>query len=98
VIQRSNGSLSTNGRLCRATVMNSAKELSRTHINTTTHNHTTTATPNIYPTTHISTTRRYKLYHPRSRLCINQIHTTKITPKHQNRKVSPISRIAESFT
>jgi hypothetical protein len=36
------------------------KELSRTHINTTTHNHTTTATPSIYPTTHISTTRRYK--------------------------------------
>jgi hypothetical protein len=39
------------------------RELSRTHI-TTTHNHTTTATPSIRPTTHISTTRRYKLYHP----------------------------------
>jgi hypothetical protein len=73
------------------------KELSRTHINTT-HNHTTTATPSIYPTTHISTTRRYKSYHPCSRLCINRTHTTKITPKHQNKKISPISRIAESFT
>jgi hypothetical protein len=75
-----------------------AKELSRTHINTTTHNHTTTTTPSIYPTTHISTTRRYKSYHPRSRLCINRTHTTKITPKHQNKKILPISRIAESFT
>jgi hypothetical protein len=74
------------------------KELSRTHINTTTHNHTTTAPPSIYPTTHISTTRRYKLYHPHSRLCINQTYTTKITPKHQNKKTLPISRIAESFT
>jgi hypothetical protein len=74
------------------------KELSRTHINATTHNHTTTATPSIYPTMHISTTRWYKSYHPRSRLRINQIHTTKITLKHQNKKISPISRIAESFT
>jgi hypothetical protein len=73
------------------------RELSRTHT-TTTHNHTTTATPSIRPTTHTSTTRRYKLYHPRSRLHINQIHTTKITPKHQNKKTSPISRIAESST
>jgi hypothetical protein len=74
------------------------KELLRTHINTTTHNHTTTATPSIYPTTHISTTRRYKSYHPHSRLRINQTYTTKITPKHQNKKTSPISRIVESFT
>jgi hypothetical protein len=74
------------------------KELSHTHINTTTHNHTTTATPSIYPTTHISTTRRYKSYHPHSRLRINQTHTTKITPKHQNKKILPISRIVESFT
>jgi hypothetical protein len=64
----------------------------------TTHNHTTTATPSIYPTTHISTTRRYKSYHPRSCLYINQTHTTKITLKHQNKKISLISRIAESFT
>jgi hypothetical protein len=74
------------------------QELSRTHINTTTHNHTTTALPSIYPTTHINTTRRYKSYHPHSRLRINQTSTTKITPKHQNRKASLISRIAESFT
>jgi hypothetical protein len=74
------------------------KELSRTHINITTHNHTTTTTPSIYPTTHISTTRRYKSYHPHSRLRINQTHTTKITPKYQNKKTSPISRIVESFT
>jgi hypothetical protein len=74
------------------------KELSRTHINTSTHNHTTTATPSIYPTTHIRTTRRYKSYHPHSRLRINQTYTTKITPKNQNKKTSMISRIAESFT
>jgi hypothetical protein len=72
--------------------------LSRTHITTTTHNHTTAATPNIHLTIHINTIRRYKLYHPRSRLSINRIHTTKITPKHQNKKTSPISRIAESST
>jgi hypothetical protein len=74
------------------------QELSRTHINTTSHNHTTTAPPSIYPTTHINTTRRYKSYHPHSRLRTNQTSTTKITPKHQNRKTSPISRIEESFT
>jgi hypothetical protein len=62
--------------------------LSCTHITTTTHNHTTAATPNIHPTTHISTIMRYKLYHPRTRLRINQIHITKITPKHQNKKTS----------
>jgi hypothetical protein len=74
------------------------RELSRTHITTTTHNHTTAATPNIHPTTHINTIRRYKLYHPRSHLRINRIRTTKITPKHQNKKTSPISLIAESST
>jgi hypothetical protein len=74
------------------------QELSRTHINTTTHNHTTTTPPSIYPTTHINTTRRYKSYQPHSCLRINQTSTTKITPKHQNRKTSLISRIAESFT
>jgi hypothetical protein len=59
------------------------QELSHTHINTTTHNHTTTASPSIYPTTHINTTRRYKSYHPHSnsRLSINQTSTTKITPR-----------------
>jgi hypothetical protein len=74
------------------------QELSRTHINTTTHNHTTTTPPSIYPTTHINTTRRYTSYPPHSRLRINQTSTTKITPKHQNRKTSLISRIMESFT
>jgi hypothetical protein len=63
------------------------KELSRTHINTTTHNHTTTTTPSIYPTTHISTTRRYKSYHPHSRLRINQTYTTKITPSTKTRRL-----------
>jgi hypothetical protein len=63
------------------------RELSRTHINTTTHNHTTTAKPNIYPTTHISTIRRYKLYHPRSCLRINRTHTTKITPSTKIRRL-----------
>jgi hypothetical protein len=77
------------------------KELSCTHINTTTtHSHTTTVTPSIYPITHISTTRRYKSYHPRPcpRLCINQSHTTKITHQHRSKKTSPISRIVESST
>jgi hypothetical protein len=74
------------------------KELSRTHINTTTHNHTTMATPSIYPITHISTTRRYKSYHPRPRLRINQSHTTKITHQRRSKRTSPISRIAESST
>jgi hypothetical protein len=57
-------------------------ELSRTHINTTSHNHTTTAPPSIYPTTHTNTTRRYKSYHPHFCLCtrISQTSTTKITP------------------
>jgi hypothetical protein len=76
------------------------QELSRTHINTTPHNHTATAPPSIYPTTHTNTTRRYKSYHPHFRLRtrISQTSTTKITPKHQNRKTLLISRIAESFT
>jgi hypothetical protein len=75
------------------------QELSRTHTNTTTHNNTTTAPPSIYPTTHTNTTKRYKSYHPHPhpRLRI-KTSTTKITAKHQNRKTSLISRIAESFT
>jgi hypothetical protein len=63
------------------------RELSRTHITTTTHNHTTTTTPSIHPTTHISTTRRYKLYHPCSHLRINRTHTTKITPSTKTRRL-----------
>jgi hypothetical protein len=76
------------------------QELSRTHINTTSHNHTTTALPSIYPTTHTNTTRRYKSYHPRFRP--PHLHQPNIHhqnhPKHQNRKTSLISRIVESFT
>jgi hypothetical protein len=76
------------------------QELSRTHINTTSHNHTTTTPLSIHLTTHTNTTRRYKSYHPHSRLRtrISQTSTTQITPKHQNKKTSLISHIAESFT
>jgi hypothetical protein len=76
------------------------QELSCTHINTTSHNHTTTAPLSIHLTTHTNITRRYKSYHLHSRLRtrINQTSTTQITPKHQNKKTSLISRIAESFT
>jgi hypothetical protein len=75
------------------------QELSRTHINTTSHNHTTTTPLSIHLTTHTNTTRRYKSYHLHSRLHtrISQTSTTQITPKHQNKKTSLISRIAESF-
>jgi hypothetical protein len=76
------------------------QELSPTHINTTFHNHTTMAPPNIHLTTHTSITRRYKSYHPHFRLRnrISQTSTTQITPKHQNKKTSLISHIAESYT
>jgi hypothetical protein len=76
------------------------QELSRTHINTTSHNHTTMAPPSIHLTTHTNTTKWYKSYHPHFclRTRISQTSTTKISPKHQNRKTSLISRIVESFT
>jgi hypothetical protein len=76
------------------------QELSRTHINTTSHNHTTTTPLSIHLTTHTNTTRRYKSYHLRSRLRtrINQTSITQTTPKRQNKKTSLISRIAESST
>jgi hypothetical protein len=76
------------------------QELSPIHINTTSHNHTTTAPLSIHLTTHINTTRRYKSYHLRSslRTHISQTSTTQITPKHQSKKTSLISRIAGSFT
>jgi hypothetical protein len=76
------------------------QELSRTHINTTSHNHTTTASLCIHLTTHTNTIKRYKSYHLHSRLRtrISQTSTTQITPKHQNKKTLLISRIAESFT
>jgi hypothetical protein len=76
------------------------QELSPTHINTTSHNHTTTAPLSIHLTTHTNTTRRYKSYLLRSNLCthISQTSTTQITPKHLSKKTSLISRIVESFT
>jgi hypothetical protein len=62
--------------------------------------HISTPPLSIHLTTHTNTTRRYKSYHLRSRLRtrISQTSTTQITPKHQNKKTSLISRIAESFT
>jgi hypothetical protein len=62
------------------------RELSHTHIITTTHNHTTTATSSTHPTTHIRTIRKYKSFHPRLRLLITQTHTTttKTTPKRRS--------------
>jgi hypothetical protein len=74
------------------------RELSHTHIITTTHNHTTTAMSSNHPTTHIHTIRKYKSSHPRFRLRVTRTHTTKINPRHQSRKTSSISHIVESFT
>jgi hypothetical protein len=75
------------------------QELSRTHINNP-HNHTTTAPFRICPTTHTNTTKRYKSYLPHSHRHTrnSQTSTTPTTPKHQNKKTSLISPIAESFT
>jgi hypothetical protein len=58
------------------------QELSRTHINITSHNHTTTTSLIIHLTTHTNTTRRCKSYHPHSclRTRISQTSTTQITP------------------
>jgi hypothetical protein len=76
------------------------QELSRTHIDTTSHNHTTMTPFSIHITTHTNITKRYKSYHLHYHLCthISQTSTTQITPNHQNKKTSLISRIAESFT
>jgi hypothetical protein len=65
------------------------QELSRTHINTTSHNHTTTAPLSIHLTTHTNTTRRYKSYHLHSRLRtrISQTSTTQITPSTKKRRL-----------
>ena len=75
------------------------QELSHTHINNS-HSHTTTAPLSIHLTTHTNTTRKYKSYHLHYHLRtrISQTSTTQITPKHQNKKTSLISRIVESFT
>jgi hypothetical protein len=51
----------------------------------------------IHLTTHTNTTRRYKLYLPHYHLHTRN-NKTSTTPKPQNKKTSPISRIAELFT
>jgi hypothetical protein len=71
-------------------------ELSRTHTNNSL-NHTTTTPLSIHLTTHTHTTRRYKSYLPRFHLHTRNSKTS-TTPKHQNKKTSPISHIAKSFT
>jgi hypothetical protein len=65
------------------------QELSRTHINTTSHNHTTTTPLSIHLTMHTNTTRRYKSYHLHSRLRtrISQTSTTQITPSTKTRRL-----------
>jgi hypothetical protein len=65
------------------------QELSPIHINTTSHNHTTTAPLSIHLTTYINTTRRYKSYHLRSslRTHISQTSTTQITPSAKARRL-----------
>jgi hypothetical protein len=68
------------GTRCLEHSQPTTSESSRTHTTTNNNNHTTTATSSIHPTTHISTIRKYKLFHPRLRLRITQTHTTKITP------------------
>jgi hypothetical protein len=75
------------------------QELSHTHINNSP-NHTITAPLSTHLTTHTNTTRRYKSYLPHSHLHTrnSQTSTNPTTPKHQNKKTSLISRIAESFT
>jgi hypothetical protein len=80
------------GTGCLAHSQPTTRELSRTH--TTTNNNNDHAL--IHPTTHTSTIRKYKLFHPRIRLPITQTHTTKITPKHESRKTSLSSHIVES--
>jgi hypothetical protein len=65
------------------------QELSPTHINTTNHNHTTTALLSTHLTTHTNTTRRYKSYLLRSNLRnrISQTSTTPITPSTKARRL-----------
>jgi hypothetical protein len=70
-------------------------ELSRTLISNPRH---PTSTPplRIHRTTHTNTTRKYKSY-----LLHRYLHTSNIrtspTPTPQNKKISPISRVVESF-
>jgi hypothetical protein len=74
-------------------------ELSRTHISNP-YSHTTTALLRTHRTTHTNITRRYKSYlpHPHPHTSNSKTSTTTTTPKPQNKKTSPINRIAESFT
>jgi hypothetical protein len=72
------------------------QELSRTHINNS-HSHSTMAPLSIHLTTRTNTTRRYKSFLPHSHLHTRNSQTS-TTPRHQNKKTSLISRIAESFT
>jgi hypothetical protein len=80
---------------CLGRNQSTTQELSRTHINNS-HHHTTTTPLSIHPTTHTNI-RRYKscLPHPHLHTLNSQ---TSITPTHQNKKTSLISRIVESFT
>jgi hypothetical protein len=50
----------------------------------------------IHRTTHTNTTRKYKSYLPHPHLHISN-NKTSTTPMPQNKRTSPISRIAESF-
>jgi hypothetical protein len=70
-------------------------ELSRTLISNPFH-HTSTPPPRIHRTTHTNNTRKYKSYllHPHRHTSNTR---TSPTPTPQNKKTSPISRIAESF-
>jgi hypothetical protein len=70
-------------------------ELSRTLISNPLH-HTSTPPPRIHRTTHTNTTRKYKSYLPHPHLHTSN-NKTSPTPTPQNKKTSPISRIAESF-
>jgi hypothetical protein len=61
--------------------------------------HTTTAPLRLRRTTHTNTTRRYNSYlpHPHPHTINSKTSTTPTTPKPQNKRTSPINRIAESF-
>jgi hypothetical protein len=69
--------------------------LSHTLISNPLH-HTSTTPPRIHRTTHTNTTRKYKSYLPHHHLHTSN-NKTSLTPTPQNKKTSPMSRIAESF-
>jgi hypothetical protein len=70
-------------------------ELSHTHISSPLH-HTSTPPLRIHRTTHTNTTRKYKSYLPHPHLHTSN-NKTSTTPMPQNKRTSPISRIAEPF-